>query len=147
VKSRVFIRVSCNSGGWKRVEHESVITYAKPLLFLLQLQHHNSTSLSTVLKYLCNSHTPPTKSYDEHRRYKKAQWYADQRRTQREPEVYRISMDTVLFLESTVPFYSDNVDSNSSWEEDGIQSLESITYVFTKMMELSKYEHTDSFKY
>jgi NAD(P)-dependent dehydrogenase (short-subunit alcohol dehydrogenase family) len=38
--------------------------------------------------------------------YKKAQWFSDCGSNQREPRVHRISVDTILFLESLVPFYS-----------------------------------------
>jgi hypothetical protein len=38
--------------------------------------------------------------------YKKAQCFTSQSRVQREPRIHRISMETILFLESIVPFYS-----------------------------------------
>lgn len=49
-------------------------------------------------------------------RYEKAQKPADQRRGQREPMINHISMDTILFPESVMHFYSYVCHSPNVWK-------------------------------
>lgn len=50
-------------------------------------------------------------------RYKKAQRFPDQRWIQREPRKCLFSMDTILFLDTTVPFYSHTFTCDCIWRE------------------------------
>jgi hypothetical protein len=45
-------------------------------------------------------------SVEQPARYQKAQWFPNQRYIQGEPKLYCISMDTILFLETILHFYS-----------------------------------------
>jgi hypothetical protein len=84
------------------------IIHYQLFIFSISLISNIPRRSSVIDSFNCTTNftRPPHLSVERRVRYRKAQQYLHPGCDQREPRMYRISMDTVLFLETIVHFHS-----------------------------------------